>query len=107
MSSRVFSAKRKSIKFEYEFLDGKKIEVEFKQPTTKMAEELNNIENIKSEISKYKDILKNSLVCSEAKDVEALINEVYENSNLIEFYFELLETIKSEYGKKQEDLESI
>jgi hypothetical protein len=100
MSTRVFSAKRKSIKFEYEFLDGKKVEVEYKMPTTKMSENIMNAKTTVGEIKKYKEQLKDCLVHDDAEVVDNIINEMHENSNLIEFYYELMAQCQSESAKK-------
>jgi len=103
--SRVFKAKkRKSIEFEYEFLDGKKERFSWKEPNVKvLGEFLGSLENPSKLIKTAGELLESSI---DGKNKKELIDELFENSStteLFEFINTLNEMVELEVEKKQKE----
>lgn len=100
--SKVFSAKRKTAEFEYEFLDGKK--------TVLIAQSLSSKEQAKvfemnpsnggEVINDLKKTISLQLAKSDRKTVDRVIDEMYEDGDLIEFTNALSSLIIKEKEKK-------
>jgi len=100
--SKVFSAKRKSVKFDYEFLDGKSENLEVISLSSKEQEEVADIEvnSTHSVIEKFKTILKKQLVNNDKKTVDKIIKEQYSEGDLIDFSNSLSSLIHETKEKK-------
>lgn len=99
--NKVFSAKRKTVKFDYEFLDGKKVELEARGLSTKEQEIVNN-DRAENEdfITNFKNILKKQLATNDKELVDSVIKEQYENSDIVEFSNSLAALVREEKAKK-------
>ena len=99
--SKVFSAKRKTVEFEYEFLDGTKATLKARSLSTKEQEELQKeFEDEKNAIEGIKKSIRLALAGNDKDIVEKVINEQYENGDLIEFVGSINELIREEKEKK-------
>jgi hypothetical protein len=100
--SKVFSAKRKSVKFDYEFLDGKGETLEVTSLSSKEQEEVAGIEvdSTSDVLDKFKTILLKQLHKNDKKIVEKIIDEQYEEGDLIEFSNSLSSLIHESKAKK-------
>lgn len=98
--SRIFSAKRKTVEFEYEFLDGTKATLKARTLSTKEQEELQKEFNEKEIVAAVKKQLKMILAGNDKEIVKKLIEEQYENGDLIEFSGSINELIREEKEKK-------
>ena len=101
--SRVFSAKRKTVEFEYEFLDGSKVELVARSLSTKEQEELGKEFKNMGEDGVIEAIKKNITAILSKNDkrvVNKVIKEQYEEGDLVEFLTALSELITKEKAKK-------
>ena len=98
--SRIFSAKRKTVEFEYEFLDGTKATLKARTLSTKEQEELQKEFNEKEIVAAVKKQLKMILAGNDKEIIKKLIEEQYENGDLIEFSGSINELIREEKEKK-------
>lgn len=100
--SKIFSAKRKSVKFDYEFLDGKSETLEVVSLSSKEQEEVAEIEvdSTHTVIEKFKTILKKQLRNNDKKVIEKITKEQYEEGDIIEFSNSLSSLIHEEKAKK-------
>jgi len=99
--NKVFSAKRKTVKFDYEFLDGKKVELEARGLSTKEQEIVNNDRTENEDfITNFKNILKKQLATNDKELVDSVIKEQYENSDIVEFSNSLAALVREEKAKK-------
>ena len=100
--SKVFSAKRKTAEFDYEFLDGIKTSLVVRSLSTKEQMKNSDIdvkdgENI---IKKFKELVKIQLGNNDEKIVKKVINEQFEDGDLIVFSNEIAGLISEEKAKK-------
>ena len=94
--SRVFSAKRKIVEFDYEFLDGTKVEqVELNKELKKIEAEGDDIEATKKAITMFLSI-------NDKRVVNKVIKEQYEEGDIRDFFVALNELIAKEKGKKSQ-----
>lgn len=100
--SKVFSAKRKSVEFEYEFIDGEKVTLNTRSLSSKEQEEFSSFSSYsdKSVINKFKSTLKTQLAKNDEKVVEKVISEQYEEGDIIEFSNSLALLIRDAKEKK-------
>lgn len=102
--AKVFSAKRKSVEFEYEFLDGAKAKFvysELPQKEMEMLLEFDEEEHTTTEkLNKRKEIFKKQIKAENEKLIDKLIEEQYEYGNLFELIGEL-DTLLVETRKKK------
>lgn len=98
--SKVFSAKRKSVEFEYEFLDGTKATLKARTLSTKEQEEIQKEFNEKEIVPAVKKQLKMVLAGNDKNIVKKLLEEQYENGDIIEFSGSINELIREEKEKK-------
>ena len=98
--SKVFSAKRKTVEFEYEFLDGTNATLKARTLSTKEQEELQKEFKDGDIVSAVKKQLQMILAGNDKEIVKKLIEEQYENGDLIEFSGSINELIREEKEKK-------
>ena len=100
--SKVFSAKRKTAEFDYEFLDGIKTSLVVRSLSTK--EQMKNsdidIEDGESIIKKFKELVMIQLGNNDEKIVKKVINEQFEDGDIIVFSNEIASLIEEEKTKK-------
>ena len=100
--SKVFSAKRKTAEFDYEFLDGIKTELVVRSLSTK--EQMRNsdidIKDGQSIINKFKELVKIQLGNNDEKIVKKVIDEQFEDGDIIVFSNEIAALIAEEKAKK-------
>jgi len=100
--SKVFSAKRKTAEFEYEFLDGIKTTLVVRSLSTK--EQMNNndidVNDSESIIKKFKELVKIQLGNNDKKIVSKVIDEQFEDGDIIVFSNEIAGLIAEEKTKK-------
>jgi len=100
--SKVFSAKRKTAEFDYEFLDGIKTSLVVRSLSTK--EQMKNsdidIEDGESIIKKFKELVMIQLGNNDEKIVKKVINEQFEDGDIIVFSNEIASLIAEEKTKK-------
>ncbi len=104
--SRVFSAKRKIAEFDYEFLDGTKVELKARSLSTKeqveLDKEVKKIEAGESDIEATKKAIAMFLSINEKRVVNKVIKEQYEEGDIRDFFVALNELIAKEKGKKSQ-----
>ena len=100
--SKVFSAKRKTVKFEYEFLDGKVESLEVRSLSSKEQADLSNIDTTSTDgvIEKFKSAIAKQLKNNKEKLVAKIIDEQYEEGDLVSFSNSLSKLIFEEKEKK-------
>ena len=100
--SKVFSAKRKTVEFSYEFLDGTTKEVTANSLSSKEQSEIvgKKSENSEELMEKYKNIVSKQLKNEDSKTVEKLIKEQYEEGDIIEFSNSLATLLRESQEKK-------
>ena len=100
--SKVFSAKRKKVNFEYEFLDGNVETLEVRSLSSKEQSEIAKIGRDNSEdiTDGFKKVLKLQLASNDKKLIDKVIKEQYEEGDLIEFSNSLSALIREEKEKK-------
>jgi len=100
--SKVFSAKRKTAEFEYEFLDGIKTSLTVRSLSSKEQMKNGDFEANDSEsiIEKFKELIKIQLGNNEEKIVNKVIDEQFEDGDLILFSNEISRLIEEEKEKK-------
>lgn len=101
MESRVFSAKRNSLQFEFGFSDGSMGMFTYLAPTTKMIDA--GIALAESKPSASEALGRRVAVlreCLQGNDVDRLINDLTENGNIYEFAAELEAALAEASAKK-------
>ena len=100
--SKVFSAKRKTAEFEYEFLDGIKTTLTVRSLSTKEQMKNNDIDAKDGEsiIKKFKELVKIQLGNNDEKIVKKVIDEQFEDGDIILFSNEIAGLIAEEKTKK-------
>ena len=100
--SRVFSARRKTAEFEYEFLDGITTTLTVRSLSSK--EQMKNsdidINDGESVMKKFKELVKIQLGNNDEKIVKKVIDEQFENGDIIVFSNEIASLITEEKTKK-------
>lgn len=99
--SKVFSAKRKTAEFEYEFLDGTKSTLTARSLSTKEQEEVPLLRGSSKNFSDgLKTTVRKQLATNDKELVEKVITEQYESGDLIEFSNALTALIRENKEKK-------
>lgn len=102
--SRVFSAKRKTVEFEYEFLDGQKVELTARSLSTKEQVELNKeikkVDKDGDDIEAAKRAITMFLSKNDKRVINKILKEQYEEGDIREFFVALNELITKEKAKK-------
>jgi len=100
--SKVFSAKRKTAEFNYEFLDGIKTTLTVRSLSTK--EQIKNsdidVNDGESIVKKFKELVKIQLGNNDEKLVKKVIDEQFEDGDIIVFSNEIASLIVEEKEKK-------
>jgi len=100
--SKVFNAKRKTAEFDYEFLDGVKTTLTVKSLSTK--EQMKNsdidVDDGESIVKKFKELAKIQLGNNDEKIVKKVIDEQFEDGDIIEFCNEIALLVVEEREKK-------
>ena len=100
--SKVFSAKRKTAEFDYEFLDGVKTTLTARSLSTK--EQMKNsdidVNDGESIVKKFKELVKIQLGNNDEKLVKKVIDEQFEDGDIIVFSNEIASLIVEEKEKK-------
>jgi hypothetical protein len=100
--SKIFSAKRNSIEFEYEFIDGKKASLAYLSPTANdliaaaASENAKGADLVKSLIESFK-----SRINGDAKAIDRLIAEQSEQGDIFGLIGELESALTEERAKKK------
>ena len=100
--SKVFSAKKEEVEFKYEFLDGKEVSLKTRSLSSKQQREISKMMSEKDSdtIDNFKSIIEMQLKTNDKKTVEKIINEQYEEGDIIQFSNSLTTLIKEETEKK-------
>lgn len=102
MKKKVFSAKRQKVEFDYEFMNGSKISLVVVSLSSKEQAEVTELRTTDSDsfVDNFKIVLSKQLAENDKDEVEKVIEEQYENADLIEFSNSLAALIKEEKAKK-------
>ena len=102
--SKVFSAKQKTVGIDYEFIDGKVVQIEVSSVSTKEQLEVSQMpkNNEKEIVEALKVIIEKRLKTNDKQIVKAIINEMYEYGDIDEFAQSLNTIIEdTKAGKSQ------
>jgi hypothetical protein len=96
--TKVFTSKRKSLKFQFQFQNGDVVDATYLKPSTADLEKMQQSQE--SDIEKIKKVLNTNIITPDEKTKKRIINEVYEYSDIGEFFLELNEALSEATKKK-------
>jgi cell division GTPase FtsZ len=96
--TKVFTSKRKSLKFQFKFQNEDIVDATYLKPSTSELEKMQESQD--SDIEKIKRVLNTNIVTPDEKTKKRIINEVYEYSDIGEFFLELNQALSDETKKK-------
>lgn len=100
--SKVFSAKRKKVEIDYLLLDGKEVKLTVQSLSSKEQEDVANsiVSREESIIKRFKNIVRKQLILNDKKVVEKVIEEQYEDGDIVDFSNALASILREEKEKK-------
>ena len=100
--NKVFSAKRKSVEFDYEFLDSSTKTLKVQSLSSKEQSDISKMKlsEEKDINDRFKEIIEMQLVLNDKKDVKRVIDEQFKEGDLIEFSNSLGSLIQELKAKK-------
>jgi hypothetical protein len=96
--TKVFTSKRKSIKFQFQFQNEDICDATFLKPSSAEIEKIATSQD--SAISVFKRLLDTNIVTPDENTKKRIITEVYEYSDIVEFTNALMQECENETKKK-------